>query len=64
MPNSQDRFNRIKNRLAEYKEHKNDAYAYDLREIKAVREFQDSAADDIEFLLGEIQWLVTTIKNS
>lgn len=41
----------IKNRLEEYKKHKNDLYSYYPEEIKAVRELRDNASEDIEFLL-------------
>lgn len=49
--NSQHTLNGIKNRLKEYREHENDAYDFDPGETKAVKNLQNNAADDIEFLL-------------
>lgn len=52
MTNNQNRLAEIKNRLKEYKQHKNDPYSYYPREIEAVCELEDNAANDIEFLLN------------
>lgn len=49
--NNQHTLNGIKNRLKEYREHENDAYDFDPGETKAIKDLQNNAADDIEFLL-------------
>lgn len=46
---------RIQKRIAEYKEHYNDPYVYDMGEIDAVRALHSHALMDIEFLLYETE---------
>ena len=47
----QARINEIKKRLAEYFEHLNDPYAFDIDEIDQIRNFKLLAPEDINFLL-------------
>ncbi len=45
------RIEAIRHRLDEYRKHCNDPYAYYLREIPAVRTFDENAVEDVAFLL-------------
>ena len=49
------RINAIGLRLEEYHKHLNDPYTFYPDEVDAVRELKTHAAEDIEFLLGEIR---------
>lgn len=51
---SQTRIDAIRKRVDEYHKHKNDPYAYYLREIDAVRGLESHALEDIEFLLAQL----------
>ena len=51
----------IKKRLEEYEKHKNDPYAYFQGEIVAVNELTYNAPKDIEFLLMEINRLISVL---
>ena len=53
MSDRNQRVEEIRERLAEYKKHRNDPYSYYAEEIEAVREMRYRAAEDIEFLLEE-----------
>jgi len=52
---SQERIKAIRQRLGAYERHRNDPYAYFPEEITAVRELHANAAEDIAFLLSELQ---------
>ena len=49
---TETRIDEISQRLAEYHQHENDPYAYDIDEIDAVRNFKVHAAEDMAFLLS------------
>lgn len=56
MPNDQEsRINEIRKRVEEYHKHENDSYAYSPGEIKAVREFNAHALEDVEFFLAQVK---------
>lgn len=49
---TQKRIEEIRQRLAEYHQHKNDPYCFDLEEIDVVRNLTTNAPDDLAFLLA------------